>query len=161
MAKVRLRYNMDALRLPPEVARGLKALALTPEQARFFRELTQSPEQARLFRQHLAQSFPDEVDIPPERLVQAVEEATLMSRSEEQDIAGKPPADAPPRGGKKRRRKEPGMWVLIREIAAEKFPDGYTHIRTGEIVKAVGDELEARDLIASRYTIERALGRRN
>jgi hypothetical protein len=108
MAKVRLRYNMDALRLPPEVARGLKALALTPEQARFFRGLTQSPEQARLFRQHLAQSFPDEVDIPPERLVQAVEEATLMSRSEEQDIAGKPPADAPPRGGKKRRRKEPG-----------------------------------------------------
>jgi len=80
VAKVRLRYNIDALRLPPEVARRLKALAFSPEQVRVFRELAQSPEQARLFRQHLAQSFPAEVDILPERLAQAVEKAAVEAK---------------------------------------------------------------------------------
>ena len=50
---------------------------------------------------------------------------------------------------------------LIREIAAEKWPGGYEHIRTAQIVRDVGQVLAERGVrVPGRDVFLRALGRR-
>ena len=50
---------------------------------------------------------------------------------------------------------------LIRRIAADKWPGGYDHVETREIIKLVGDELKKRGYaVSKRDVFLRALGRR-
>jgi hypothetical protein len=59
------------------------------------------------------------------------------------------------------RRTGSRMQRLIRQIADEKWPDGWEHIGTGQIIKTVGEELEnRRSRVPSPTTFQRALGRR-
>jgi hypothetical protein len=58
-------------------------------------------------------------------------------------------------------RKPSRTQVAIREIAAEKWPDGYERISTAQIIKIVGTELKKRGIhVPHRSTFERALGRK-
>jgi len=58
-------------------------------------------------------------------------------------------------------RKPSRTQVAIREIAAEKWPDGYECISTAQIIKIVGAELKKRGIhVPHRSTFERALGRK-
>jgi hypothetical protein len=81
--------------------------------------------------------------------------------------SGASPLDPPPakkvrRKRKARRaRKEPRIYGLIREIAAEKYPSGYKHIENSALIKTISDELEKRGLpIPKRDVFLRALDRR-
>jgi hypothetical protein len=62
-----------------------------------------------------------------------------------------------------RAKDKPGSRTqeAIRQIAAEKWPGGYEHVETSDIIELVSPELEERDLrVPHRSTFERALGRR-
>jgi hypothetical protein len=69
---------------------------------------------------------------------------------------------APPASDSQRaRHREPPIYGLIRQIAAELWPGGYSQIGTAAIGKRVGDKLGERGIpVPSRTTFERALGRR-
>jgi hypothetical protein len=72
-----------------------------------------------------------------------------------------PPPSAEPSTEPPLMLDEPPEYKLIREIAAEKFPGGYEHVRTVTIIKAVSDELTKRVLpVPKRDVFLRALGRR-
>jgi hypothetical protein len=57
--------------------------------------------------------------------------------------------------------KEPRSWGLIRQIAAELWPNGYEHVETKALIKRVGDELMRQGKpVPKRDVFLRAFGRR-